>query len=96
MPGFDPNEFAGAMDEYIEVADANIKNEYVLQIDALRGLSPEKIQQFGGTTSQMDAIIKEIENAKDNNLSQAALLDNLKQLGQGTYDLARQVSALVP
>ena len=44
----------------------------------------------------MDAIIKEVQNAKDNNLKQAALIANLKKLGQSTYDLAKKVSALIP
>lgn len=96
MPGFDPNAFEDMMDDYIEVADANIKQEYKRELNALRGLSPEQIEQFGGTTSQMDAIIKEVQNAKDNNLKQAALIANLKKLGQSTYDLAKKVSALIP
>lgn len=96
MPGFDPNSFADMMDDYIEIADANIKLEYKRELNALKGLSPNQIEQFGGTTSQMNDIIKEIENAKNKNISQAALIDNLKQLGQSTYDLAKKVSALVP
>lgn len=96
MPGFDPNAFEDMMDDYIEVADANIKKEYKRELNALRGLSVEQIEQFGGTTSQMEDIIKEIENAKNENLSQAALVENLKNLGHSTYDLAKKVSALIP
>ena len=96
MPGFDPDSFANMMDDYIEIADANIKQEYKRELNALKGLSPEQIEQFGGTTSQMDEIIKEIENAKDKNLKQTALIDNLKKLGKSTYGLAKKVSALVP
>lgn len=96
MPGFDPDSFADMMDDYIKIADANIKLEYKRELNALKGLSPNQIEQFGGTTSQMNDIIKEIENAKNKNISQAALIDNLKQLGQSTYDLAKKVSALVP
>lgn len=96
MPGFDPNAFEDMMDDYIEVADANIKKEYKRELNALRGLSAEQIEQFGGATSQMEDIIKEIENAKNENLSQAALVENLKNLGQSTYDLAKKVSALIP
>jgi hypothetical protein len=44
----------------------------------------------------MDEIIKEVENAKDSNLKQAALVDNLKKLGQSTYELAKKASALIP
>ena len=95
MP-FDPKAFEDMMDEYIEIADANSSQEYKRELNALKGLSPDQIEQFGGTTSQMDEIIREVENAKDNNLKQAALLDNLKNLGQSTYDLAKKVSALVP
>ncbi len=60
MPGFDPTAFEDMMDDYIEVADANIKKEYKRELNALKGLSPKQIEQFGGTTSQMDEIIKEI------------------------------------
>ena len=96
MPGFDPNAFEGMMDDYIEIADANIKREYKRELNALKGLSSEQIEEFGGTTSQMDEIIKEVNNAKDKNLKQAALINNLKKLGESTYDLAKKVSALVP
>ena len=96
MSGFDPNLFENMMDDYIEIADANIKKEYKRELNALKGLSSEQIEQFGGTTSQMDEIIKEIENAKNKNLKQAALIENLKKLGQSTYDLAKKVSALIP
>ena len=30
MPGFDPDSFANMMDDYIEIADANIKQEYFI------------------------------------------------------------------
>lgn len=96
MPGFDPNAFEDMMDDYIEIADANIKREYKRELNALKGLSSEQIEEFGGTTSQMDEIIKEVNNAKDKNLKQAALIVNLKKLGNSTYDLAKKVSALVP
>ena len=96
MAGFDPNAFANKMDEYIEIADAEIKQEYKNELDELKGLSAEQIEQFGGTTSQMDDIIKEVENARDNNLKQAALVGNLKTLGKKTYELAKKVSALIP
>lgn len=96
MPGFDPNSFASMMDDYIEIADASIKQEYKRELNALKGLSAEQILHFGGTTSQMNDIIKEIENAKEKNLKQAELVDNIKKLGKSTYDLARVVSALIP
>lgn len=96
MPGFDPKAFEIMMDDYIEVADANIQIEYKRELNALRGLSSTQIEKFSGTTSQMDAIIKEVEDAKDKNLKQAALIENLKKLGDSTYKLARKVSALVP
>ena len=96
MPGFDPNAFADMMEDYIEIADANIKQEYKRELNALRGLTSEQLEQFGGTTSQLDQIIAAIAQASDQNLKQAALIDNLKQLGSSTYALARKVSALIP
>ena len=96
MPGFDPNAFSNMMDDHIKIADTNIKQEYKRELNALKGLSDEQVEQFGGTTSQMNEIIKEVENATDKNLKQAALIDNLKKLGKSTYDLAKKVSALVP
>jgi len=44
----------------------------------------------------MDEIIKQVEDAKEKNLKQAKLIENIKQLGQNTYDLAKKVSALIP
>lgn len=96
MPGFDPNAFESMMDEYIDIADANIKQEYKRELNALKGLSEEQIEMFGGSSSQMDGIVKEIESAKSKNLKQAALIDNIKTLGDSTYQLARKISALVP
>jgi len=96
MPHFDPNAFADMMDDYIEIADTNIKQEYQRELNALKGLSAEKISEFGGTTSQMNEIIKEIELARDSNIKQAGLIDNLRTLGESTYKLAKKVSALVP
>lgn len=96
MPDFDPYAFADMMDDYIEIADANIKQEYQRELNALKGLSVEKISEFGGTTTQMTEIIKEIEQARDSNIKQAELIDNLSTLGESTYNLAKKVSALVP
>lgn len=96
MPEFDPNAFESMMDDYIEIADANIKQEYKRELNSLKGLSENQIKQFGGTTSQMDKIIEEVVQAKSKNLKQAALIDNIKKLGKSTYDFAKKVSALVP
>jgi len=96
MVPFDPNKYKSKISTYIEIADANIKQAYESEFNNLKGLSQEQIEDFGGTTSQMNQIIKEVENAKDKNLKQSALIENLKKLGQSTYDLARKVSVLVP
>lgn len=96
MPSFNPNAFADMMDDYIETVGENLNIEYKRELNALKGLSEEQIKIFGGTTSQMEDIIKEVENAKILNLLQAGLIDNLKALGQSTYNLAKKVSALVP
>lgn len=96
MPRFDPILFEDMMDDYIEIADENIKKEYKRELNMLRGLSEDQIKQFGGTTSQMDQIIKEVESARDKNIKQATLIENLKKLGDSTYNLAKVVSALVP
>ena len=96
MPGFDPSKFESMMDDYIKIADSKIKQEYKRELNLLKGLSDEQIEHFGGTTSQLDEIISEVEKAKDKNLNQAALIDNLKNLGKSTYTLAKKVSALVP
>lgn len=95
MP-FDPNAYGKTLDGDIEKADANIKQQYAQALNALKGLSQAQLTEFGGTTEQMNAIIKEVENATAQNLSQAALIDNLKALGQSTYDLARKVMTFIP
>ena len=96
MTDFDPNSFADMMDDYIEIADANIKKEYQRELNAIKGLSEDKINEFGGVTSQMEDIIKEIEKAKESNLTQAELINNITILGKSTYSLAKKVSALIP
>lgn len=96
MSGFDPYKFANMMDDYIEVADERLKVEYQRELNALRGLTPEQLQEFGGNTTEMDAIIKELELAKEQNLQQAVLVENLKALGESTYALAKKLSALIP
>jgi hypothetical protein len=96
MTDFDPDSFADMMDDYIEIADANIKQEYQRELNALKGLSEAKLNKFGGATSQMEDIIKEIEKAKESNLTQAELVNNIAILGQSTYSLAKKVSALIP
>lgn len=96
MSDFDPNAFASQMDNYIKVADGNLSQEYQNELSTLNGLTDAQIQQFGGTTTQMNEIIAEVEKAKNQNLSQAQLTDNLKALGKSTYDLAQKVSKLVP
>lgn len=84
------------VDTYIETADRDFNSEYKRELNALRGLSSEQIEHFGGTTEQMEEIIKEVETATDKNLKQAALIDNIKALGSSTYELAQKVSALIP
>jgi hypothetical protein len=96
MSEFDPNAFGNMMDDYIEIADAKIKLEYQRELNALKGLSSEQIAEFSGTTSQMESIISVIEKAKESNLKQAALIDNIRTLGATTYNLAKKVSALIP
>ena len=96
MADFDPNKFSDMLDDYIEIADANIQQEYKRELNALHGLTPDQVKQFGGTTTQLNDIIAEVEKARDQNLKQAALIANLKQLGQSTYNLAQKISALVP
>lgn len=96
MPGFDPSKFASRMDEYVDVPADQLPGQYTKELNALKGLSPEQIQSFGGTTAQMDEIIREVNTAKEKNLKQADLVDNLTKLGKGTYELAKKVSALIP
>jgi uncharacterized radical SAM superfamily Fe-S cluster-containing enzyme len=96
MPGFDPNAFANMMDDYLDVADSKFNIECKRELNMLKGLSEQQIQHFGGTTTQMDDIIKEVEHAKDTNLKQAQLIANIKKLGSSTYELAKKVSALIP
>ena len=58
MP-FDPNKFQTMVDTYIETADRDFNSECKRELNALRGLSSEQIEHFGGTTEQMEEIIKE-------------------------------------
>lgn len=96
MAGFDPQKFASLMDDYIEIAEQNLELEYQRELNAMRGISADKLNEFGGDTSQMEEIIKELEEAKEKNLKQAELINNLKKLGETTYGLAKKISALIP
>ena len=96
MTKYDTSAYDDMFDDYIEIADNSIKVEYKRELNMLKGLTPKQIERFGGTTSQMNDIIKEINDAKSSNLAQAQLISNVKQLGESTYQLAKKASALIP
>ncbi len=96
LPTFDKNRMRKKKEAYLEVIDQQLSEKYQSEISDLQGFDDELLTEFGGTTEQLNHIIAELETAKNQNLSQASLIANLKALGSSTYELARKVSELVP
>ncbi len=92
-----------SMEEYEKILKKDIKDvkdeikqKYAQELQDMEGLSDEEIEQLGGTTSQMNEVIKEVQNATDQNLKQADLINNLKKLGKSTYSLAKKILDFLP
>jgi translation initiation factor 2B subunit (eIF-2B alpha/beta/delta family) len=96
MAAFDPHSYRNKLSKFIAIADAELEQKYAQEIDDLKGLSEQEIKEFGGTTSQMQTVINELEKATQQNLSQAALIKNIKELGDSSYQFAKTVSDLIP
>ena len=76
-------------------ADAAFNGKYKKELNALTGLSKEEIDSVTPGTTDLQiysVLIKVVEKASKDNLSQAQLISNIKELG----DLAVKIAKKVP
>ncbi|GAB5380856.1 MAG: hypothetical protein Alis3KO_27120 [Aliiglaciecola sp.] len=95
MP-FDPEKMRRKQTEFVEKRGDELMSKYAEEIEDLEGFDEALLEEFGGTTEQLDDILAELEKAKEQNMAQAQLRQNLMDLGESTYQLARKVSDLLP
>jgi hypothetical protein len=74
-------------------ADAafNTNEKYQQEINQLKGLSPEEIASINPDTEEHAALIKVVQQASDENLSKAQLIDNIKALGAVAVKIAKKI-----
>ena len=75
-------------------ADAAFNGKYKQELNALTGLSKEEIDAvMPGTTDLQvySVLIKVVEKASKDNLSQAQLIANIKELGEIAVKIAKKV-----
>jgi len=75
-------------------ADAAFNGKYKNELDKLTGLSREEIDSITPGTEDLrvySVLVKVVEQASKENLSQAQLLDNIKELGVVAIKIAKKV-----
>ncbi len=78
-------------------ADAAFNGKYKRELNDLAGLSREEIDSVTPDTEDLrvySMLIKVVEKASQDNLSQAQLIDNIKALGGLAVKIAKKVPAL--
>ncbi|WP_339734528.1 hypothetical protein [uncultured Sunxiuqinia sp.] len=78
-------------------ADAAFNGKYKMELNELAGLSKEEIDAVapGTTDLKMYLILTQVvEQASKNNLSQAQLAEDIKELGELAVKIARKVPRL--
>jgi acetyl-CoA carboxylase alpha subunit len=80
-------------DELFNAADAalNANEKYKVELQALKGLSPEEIASITPDTDEHAALIKVVQQASKENLSKAQLVDNIKALGAVAVKIAKKI-----
>jgi transcriptional regulator len=79
-------------DDLFNEADAafNANDNYQKEINQLKGLSQEEIASITSDTKDHTALIKVVEQAKQENLSKAQLVENIKSLGDIAVKIAKK------
>lgn len=75
-------------------ADAAFNGKYKEELKALTGLSKDEIDALTPVTSELktyNVLIKVVEQASKDNLSQAELIDNIKSLGDIAIKIAKKI-----
>lgn len=87
------NQFTDIFNE----ADDAFNSGYKKELDALKGLSEEEICSVIPKTADQkiySTLIQVVEKASKDNLSQAQLIENIKDLGEVAVQLAKKVPQL--
>ena len=85
-----PNRF----DQLFEDADAAFNGQYKDELACLTGMSKAEIDAVTPGTSDLaiySVLVKVVEDASKQNLSQAQLIDNIKELGEVAVKIAKKV-----
>jgi hypothetical protein len=69
----------------------NTNEKYQQEINQLKGLSPEEIASITPDTDAHAALIKLVQQASDENLSKAQLVNNIKALGAVAVKIAKKI-----
>tara|TARA_R110001592_G_scaffold68401_1_gene209613 strand:+ start:656 stop:940 length:285 start_codon:yes stop_codon:yes gene_type:complete len=88
-----PNEF----DDLFAEAEAAFDGEYKNELNSLLGLSREEIDAVTPGTTDLktyDVLISVVKKASKDNLSQAQLANNIKDLGEVAIEIAKKVPCL--
>lgn len=84
-------------DDLFAEADDAFNGKYKDQLNELMGLSKSEIDSLTPDTTDMSTyskLIKVVEQASKDNLSQADLITNIKSLGDLAIKIAKKVPAL--
>lgn len=88
-----PNKFTDLFKE----ADDSFNSKYADELNELKGLSASEIASIEpGTTGKetYQKLINVVEQASKENLSQADLLNNIKELGTTAVSIAKKVTGI--
>lgn len=80
--------------DILEEADAAFNGQYKKELNQLKGLSREEIDAVIPNTADLkiySELIKVVETASKENLSQAQLIDNIKKLGDIGVQIAKKI-----
>jgi len=78
-------------------ADAAFNGKYKMELNELAGLSKEEIDAVTPDTTDLKmylVLTQVVEQASRNNLSQAQLVEDIKELGELAVKIARKVPRL--
>lgn len=88
---------ANQFTDLFKQADDAFNGKYADELNELTGLSASEIQAVTpGTESQKAylALIKVVEQASKENLTQAELINNIKELGHTAVGIAKKVAGI--
>lgn len=78
-------------DDLFKEADDAFSEKYKDQLQKLKGLSKDEVALITPNIEDYTALIKVVEAASKNNLAQAELVQNIKQLGAVAIKIAKKI-----